>query len=61
MIRSTPLAFTKQTTGRVRRWTSRKQSSITLLVRSFHHKCRGKLKKLSSSGTSRSNRFTIPA
>ena len=32
-----------------------------VVVRSFFHRCRGKWKKLSSSGRSRSNCRTIPA
>jgi hypothetical protein len=36
--------------GRVRRRTSTKQRSIILVVRSFFHRCRGKLKNDSSSG-----------
>src|SRR5581483_9638973 len=44
MIRSTLFTFTKHTMGRVRRLTSTKQRSMTLVVRSFRHKCRGKLK-----------------
>src|SRR5581483_6388830 len=50
MIRSTLFTFTKHTMGRVRRLTSTKQRSMTLVVRSFRHKCRGKLKNDSSSG-----------
>src|SRR5216683_6332999 len=58
MIRSTLSTFTKHTMGRVRRRTSTKQRSITLVVRSFRHRCRGKVKKDSSSGKSRSRRRT---
>ena len=41
MIRSTLSTFTKHTIGRVRRRTSTKQRSMTLVVRSFGHRCRG--------------------
>ena len=58
-MRSTLSTFTKHTMGRVRRRTSTKQRSITLVVRSFRHRCRGKAKNDSSSGKSRSNRRTI--
>src|SRR5271157_2298517 len=44
MIRSTLGTLTKQTMGRVRRRTSTKQRSMILVVRSFLHRCRGKLK-----------------
>src|SRR5712691_10939560 len=54
MMRSTLSTFTKQTIGRVRRRTSTKQRSITLVVRNLRHKCLGKAKKESSSGRSRS-------
>ena len=57
-MRSTLSTFTKHTMGRVRRRTSTKQRSITLVVRSFRHRCRGKVKKDSSSGKSRSRRRT---
>src|SRR5581483_8887906 len=59
MIRSTLLTFTKQTMGRVRRRTSTKQRSMTLVVRSFLQRCRGKLKNDSSSGRSRSSCRTM--
>ena len=50
MIRSTLSTFTKHTMGRVRRRTSTKQRSITLVVRSLRHRCRGKAKNDSNSG-----------
>ncbi len=53
-MRSTLAMFTKQTMGRVLRRTSTKQRSMTLVVRTFFHKCRGRLKYDSSSGRSRS-------
>jgi hypothetical protein len=59
MIRSMLSTFTKQTMGRVRRRTSTKQRSMTLVVRSFGHKCRGKAKNDSSSGKSRCRRRTM--
>src|SRR5919198_5261953 len=59
MIRSTLCTLTKQTMGRVRRRTSAKQRSITLVVRSFRHRWRGKLKNDSSSGKSRSSCRTM--
>src|SRR3990172_4902648 len=52
-IRSTLCTLTKQTMGRVRRRTSTKQRSMTLVVRSFFQRCLGNWKKLSSSGRSR--------
>ena len=45
IMRSTLATLTKQTMGRVRRRTSTKQRSMTLVVRSFLHKAQGKLKK----------------
>ena len=60
-MRSTLSTFTKQTIGRVRRRTSTKQRSITFVVRNLRHKCRGKAKKESSSGRSRSSRRTMAA
>src|SRR5260370_40259192 len=39
MMRSTLSTFTKHTMGRVRRRTSTKRRSITLVVRSFRHRC----------------------
>ena len=57
-MRSTLSTFTKHTMGRVRRRTSTKQRSITLVVHSFRHRCRGKAKNDSSSGKSRSRRRT---
>src|ERR1700738_1205320 len=61
MMRSTLSTFTKHTMGRVRRRTSTKQRSITLVVRSFRQRCRGKGKKDSSSGKSRCRgRTTLP-
>src|SRR5579885_2045426 len=59
MIRSTLFTFTKHTMGRVRRRTSTKQRSMTLVVRSFFHKCRGKLKNDSSSGRSPSHHGAV--
>ena len=43
-MRSILSTFTKHTMGRVRRRTSTKQRSITLVVRSLRHRCRGKAK-----------------
>jgi len=57
-MRSTLSTFTKHTIGRVRRRTSTKQRSITLVVRSFFHRCRGKAKNANNSGKSCPNRFT---
>jgi hypothetical protein len=48
-MRSTLFTFTKHTMGRVRRRTSTKQRSMMLVVRSFLHRCRGKLKNDSNS------------
>jgi hypothetical protein len=45
-MRSTLSTLTKQTIGRVRRRTSTKTRSMTLVVRSLGHRWRGKLKKL---------------
>src|SRR5438105_15372120 len=59
MMRSTLATLTKQTMGRVRLRTSTKQRSMTLVVRTFFHRCRGKAKNDSSSGRSRSRRRTI--
>src|SRR5256884_6068056 len=42
MMRSTLSTFTKHTIGRVLGRTSTKQRSITLVVRSLRHRCRGK-------------------
>src|SRR5260370_28775303 len=42
MIRSTLSTFTKHTMGRVRRRTSTKQRSITLVARRFRLRCWGK-------------------
>src|SRR5213594_4075277 len=50
MMRSTLSTFTKHTIGRVLRRTSTKQRSITLVVRSLRHRCRGKAKNDSNSG-----------
>src|ERR1700719_1772110 len=50
MMRSTLSTFTKHTIGRVRLRTSTKQRSITLVVRSLRHRCRGKAKKESKFG-----------
>src|SRR5579875_1744084 len=44
MIRSTLAALTKHTIGRVRRRTSTKHRSMTLVVRSVRQRCRGKSK-----------------
>jgi len=45
--------------GPVRRRTSTKQRSITLVVGSLRHSGRGKLKNESRSGKSRSRRLTM--
>src|SRR2546422_2116141 len=58
MMRSTLSTFTKHTIGRVLRRTSTKQRSITLVVRSLRHRCRGKAKNDSNSGKSCSSRRT---
>ena len=58
MIRSTLFTFTRHTMGRVRRRTSTKQRSMMLVVRSFLHRCRGKLKNDSSCGKSAINTNT---
>ena len=58
-MRSTLFTFTKQTMGRVRRRTSTKQRSMILVVRSFRHRWRGKLKNDSNSGKSRSSCRTV--
>src|SRR5260370_39401992 len=55
MMRSTLSTLVNTTIGRVRRRTSTKQRSITLVVRSFRHRYLGKLKKGSKSGKSRSS------
>src|SRR5579875_3357704 len=44
IIRSTLAALTKHTIGRVRRRTSTKHRSMTLVVRSVRQRCRGKSK-----------------
>src|SRR5690348_15461459 len=51
--------LTKQTMGLMRRRTSTKQRSITLVVRSLRHKCRGKAKNDNKSGISSCSRRTI--
>jgi hypothetical protein len=56
-MRSTLTTLTKHTMGRLRRRTSTKQRSITLVVRSLRHRCRGKAKNDSSSGKSCPSRF----
>jgi hypothetical protein len=58
-MRSTLSTLTKQTMGRVRRRTSTKQRSITLVVRSLRHRCPGKAKNASNSGRSCCSRRTM--
>jgi hypothetical protein len=60
-MRSTPCTFTKQTMGRVRRRTSTKQRSMTLVVRSLRHRCRGNAKNDSNSGSNPTPTFTFTA
>ena len=47
-MRSTDCTLTKQTMGRVRRFTSTKQRSMMLVVHSLRHRCLGKAKNASS-------------
>jgi hypothetical protein len=61
MIRSTLSTFAKQTMGRVRRRTSTKQCSITLVVRNLRRRWGTKAKNDSSSGRSCAKRRTILA
>src|ERR1019366_2485527 len=50
MMRSTLSTLTKQTMGRVLRRTSTTQRSMTLVVRSLRHRCRGKAKEREQLG-----------
>jgi len=57
-MRSQLAGLVKLDIGRVRRRTSRKQRSITLVVRTFFQCAAGTLKKFSNSSRSRSTQAT---